>query len=96
MYDLWENSNKNNIEILQKDLDTLGELAVENRLKMNPSKSKAVRFMRAWFKIPQGYSRGEQKIAEASGCKYLGMILWSDLNWVDQVNYTAQKAWKAL
>jgi len=26
----------------------------------------------------------------------LGIILRSDLNWVDQVNYTAQKAWKAL
>jgi len=26
----------------------------------------------------------------------LGIILQSDLNWVDRVNYTAQKAWKAL
>jgi hypothetical protein len=29
-----------------------------------------------------------------SSCKYLGIIFQSDLNWVDQVNYTAQKAWK--
>jgi len=27
--------------------------------------------------------------------KFLGIILLSDLNWVDQVNYRAQKAWKA-
>jgi len=36
-----------------------------------------------------------KKIPEASSCKYLGVILRSDLNWVDQVNYTAQKACKA-
>ena len=29
-------------------------------------------------------------------CKYLGIILRSDLSWVDQVNYTVKKAWKAL
>jgi hypothetical protein len=33
---------------------------------------------------------------EARSCKYLGMILRSDLSWADQVNYTAKKAWKAL
>jgi hypothetical protein len=52
--------------------------------------------MRTWAKNPLGYSLGKQKILEASGYKYLGIILQSDLNWVDQVNYTAQKAWKAL
>jgi hypothetical protein len=29
-------------------------------------------------------------------CKYLGIILRSDLSWADQVNYTVKKAWKAL
>jgi len=29
-------------------------------------------------------------------CKYLGIFLRSDLNWVDQVNYVVQKTWKAL
>jgi len=33
---------------------------------------------------------------EVSSCKYLGIILRSDLSWVDQVNYTGKKAWKAL
>jgi len=31
-------TNKNDIETLQKDLDTLGELAVENGMKINSSK----------------------------------------------------------
>jgi hypothetical protein len=35
-------------------------------------------------------------IPEASSCKYLGIILGSDLSWADQVNYTVKKAWKAL
>jgi hypothetical protein len=52
--------------------------------------------MRAQVKNPLGYSLGDQKIPEVSSCKYLGIILQSDLNWVDQVNYMAQKAWKAL
>ena len=39
---------------------------------------------------------GDQKFPEASICKYLGIILRSNLNWVDQVNYSAQKAWKVL
>ena len=64
----------------------MGEWAVQNGMKINPSKSKAIRFMRAWVKNPLA----------ASSCKYVGIILQSDLNWVDQVNYTVQKAWKAL
>jgi len=30
-------------------------------------------------------------IPEASSCKYLGIILRSDLSWADQVNYTVEK-----
>jgi len=35
-------------------------------------------------------------IPEVSSCKYLGIILRSDLSWADQVNYAVKKAWKAL
>ena len=35
-------------------------------------------------------------IPEARSCKYLGIILRSDLSWADQVNYAVKKAWKAL
>ena len=76
-------TNKNNIEKLQKDLNTLGEWAVENGIKINPGKSKAIRFTRARVKNPLGYSLGDEKIPEVSSCKYLRIILRSDLNWVD-------------
>jgi len=68
-------TNKNDIEKLQKDLDTLGEWAVEKGVKINPSKHKASRFKRARVKNPLGYTHGDQKIPEASICKYLGSNL---------------------
>jgi len=41
---------------------------------------------------------GDQLIPEASSFKYsyFGIILSSDLNWADHVNYTLRKSWKAL
>ena len=42
------------------------------------------------------YSLCDQEIPEASSFKYLGIIKGSDSNLVDQVNFTAQKAWKAV
>jgi hypothetical protein len=39
--------NNEDMEKLQKDLDRLGEWAAENAVKINPSKSKTIRFTRA-------------------------------------------------
>jgi len=47
--------NNADMEKLQKDLDRLGEWAVENAMKINPSKSKAIHFMRARVKDPLNY-----------------------------------------
>jgi len=58
-------TDKNDTEKLQKDLDTLREWVVENGMKINPSKSKAIRFTRAWVKNPLGYSLGDQKISRS-------------------------------
>ena len=44
----------------------MGEWAVENRIKINPGKCKAIRFMRARVKIPLGYFLYDQNIPEAS------------------------------
>jgi hypothetical protein len=43
------------MEKLQKDLDRVGDWAVENTMKINPSKSKAIRFTRARVKDPLNY-----------------------------------------
>jgi len=41
--------NNADIKKLQKDLDRLGEWAVEIAMKINPSKSKAIRFTNWWY-----------------------------------------------
>ena len=83
--------NIKDVEKLQTDLDRLGDWAEENEMKISPNKSKALSFTRARVKDPLNYSLGDQKIPEASCCKYFGIIIQSDLSWVDQVNYTVQK-----
>lgn len=88
--------NVKDIEKLQTDLDRLGNWAVENEMKINPNKSKAISFTRARVRDPLNYSLGDENIPEASFCKYLGIIIRSDLSWADQVNYTVRKAWRAL
>jgi len=65
-------------------------------MKINPSKSKAIRFTRARVKDPPNYSLMGTLISEAGSCKYLGIILRSDLSWADQVNYAVKRAWKEL
>ena len=74
----------------------MGEWAVENAVKINPSKSKAVRFTRARVKDPLNYSLMGTLIREVNSCKYLGIILRGNLSWADKVNYAVKKAWKAL
>ena len=81
---------------MQKDLDRLGKWAVVNEMKINPSKSKAIRFTKARVKDPLYYSLMGTLIPEAISCKYLGIILSSDLSWADHVNYAVKKAWKTL
>jgi len=81
---------------LQKALDRLGEWAVENAMKINPSKIRTFRFTRARVKDPLNYSLMSTLIPEANSCKYLGIILSSDLIWADQVKYEAKMVWKAL
>jgi len=54
---------------LQKDLDILGEWAVEDGMETNPGKDEAIRFTRARVKSLLGYSLGNQKIPEVKSCE---------------------------
>jgi hypothetical protein len=88
--------NNHEVKKLQRDLDRLRGWAVENEMEINPSKSKAISFTRVRVKEPLNYTLRVEKIPEDSSCKYLGIIIRSDLRWGDQVNNTVQKAWRAL
>ena len=61
--------NNNDVEKLQIELGRLGEWVVENGMKINPGKSKAVSFTRARLEDLLSYSLLDQVIPEASGCK---------------------------
>ena len=87
---------KEDMNKLQKGLDRLGEWVTENVTKINPSKSKAIRFMRARAENTLNYSLMDTVIPQANSCKYLGITMRSNLSWADQVNYMVKKAWKAL
>jgi len=58
--------NNEDLKRMQKVLDRLGEWAVENAMKINPCKSKAVRFTRARVKVPLNYSLMDTLMPEAS------------------------------
>jgi hypothetical protein len=65
-------------------------------MKIIPSKSKAVRFTRPSVNVPLNFSIMSILIPDDRRCKYLGIILRSDLICADQVNFTVERDWKAL
>lgn len=65
-------------------------------MKIKPGKSKAINFTTAQVKNSLNYFLGDQRIPEASSCKYLGIIVSSELSWADLVNYIVQKVWTAV
>jgi hypothetical protein len=60
---------------------------VENGIETNPGKCKAIIFTRPWVTL---------LVTKKLRKRVVILILQSHLNWLDQVNYTSQKAWKAL
>jgi len=58
------------MEKLQKARARLEEGAVENAMKINPRKSKSVRFTRVRVKGPLNYSLMDVLIPKASCCIY--------------------------
>jgi len=65
------------------DTEWSGRVGEKNAMKINPYKSKAVSFMRARVKDSLNYYLGDERILEVSSCKYLGIIIRSDLSWAD-------------
>ena len=61
---------------------------VENEIKINPRKIKAVNFTKGGVNEGIWYYFRDQLIQEASNFTYLGIIIRSDLNWTDHMNYT--------
>jgi hypothetical protein len=73
-------TDSSDIDTLQTDRATLEEWAVENEMKINLGKSKAVGFTTARVKERIRYYFGDRLIPEASSYRYSGIITRSDLN----------------
>jgi hypothetical protein len=84
------------VEILQTDLNKVIEWALVNKMNINPDKSKSLSYTKAGVKERLKYRFGDQLIPEVNSFKYLGIIIRSDINWSDHVNYILRKTWKAL
>ena len=80
--------NSSDNDRLQMVPSRVGEWAVENEMNINPGTSEAVSFTKARVKERIRYCLGDQLILKVSSFKYLGIIIPSDLNWADNVNYT--------
>ena len=72
--------NFKNVEKLQTDMNRMGDWAEGNEIKINPNKCKALSFTRARVKDPIYCSIGGEKIPEFNCCKYVGIIIRSDLS----------------
>ena len=59
------------MENLQTDLNRWGEWAVENEMRINPDKCKAVSFIKDRGKELRRYYFGEKLIPEENSFKYL-------------------------
>jgi hypothetical protein len=89
-------TDSSDIDKLQTDLNKSGGCAVDNGLKINPGKSRGLSFTKARAKKRMRYYFEDQLIPNANSFKYFGIIIRSNLNWADHVNYKLRKAYKAL
>jgi hypothetical protein len=83
--------NNNDMNNLETEQNRLGEWAFENEMIINPAKSKAICLTKAHVIDSLIYSLEDTVILKANSCKYLRIILCSNLSWADQVHYMAQE-----
>ena len=78
------------------DINSLEEWEIENKMEINPGKSKAERFTKTRVKEQIKYYFGAQLIPHLNTFKYLRIIISSNLNWADHVSYTLRNSSKVL
>ena len=80
--------------LLQYYLDDTEKFAVENKMKINPRKTKVISFNKSRkFDFPPEVSMSGNQILEVvSEIKLVGVIINHDLRWQKNTNYICQKA----
>ena len=83
-------------QLLQQDVEALGEWANNNYLTFNPAKSKAMVFSRKrrLVPFPSYFKLNGSKLEIVGSVKYLGITISSDLTWSKHINIISSKARK--
>ena len=83
-------------QLLQQDVEALGEWANNNYLTFNPAKSKATVFSRKRrpVPVPSYFKLNGSKLEIVDSVKYLGITISSDLTWSKHINIIGSKARK--
>ena len=79
---------------LQKQLQKIENFSIQNKMKINESKSKIMLFNRSKkFDFPPEYSFSNgQNLEVIEETKLLGIVLTSDLRWASNTNYIFKRA----
>ena len=83
-------------QLLQQDVEALGEWANNNYFTFNPAKSKAMVFSRKRrpVPVPSYFKLNGSKLEIVDSVKYLGITISSDLTWSKHINIIGSKARK--
>ena len=88
--------SKEDIDILQKDLDLLQSWELMWKMEFHPQKCQVLRITNKIKFIKSKYNIHGFTLEETNAAKYLGVVIDSKLNWKNQYSTLKKKANKTL
>ena len=85
-------NTENDVAILQKDLNTLQKWEEKWKMEFHPDKCQVLKITNKTKPIISSYSIHNKLLKETKNAKYLGIIIDSKLQWIDQNKYVCKKA----
>ena len=82
--------------VLQRDLNSISEWCIQNKMKLNAAKCKVMRITRCKQPNVPNYNLNDSQLEVVSEFKYLGIILNNKLSWDDHVSYVVLRANKMI
>lgn len=81
-----EITSPNDRKLIQKDLDNISQWCNTWLMPLNKSKCKLIHFSRKRVPSSFQYVLGDEIIEEVDRYKYLGVVLTSDMTWINHIN----------
>jgi hypothetical protein len=85
-------NDESDIQMLQKDLDSLCSWCLQNGLKLNAKKCTHIKFTRRLTKIPSSYSLADAVLSETDVVRDLGVLFDTKLTFIPHIEQTIAKA----